>query len=109
MFVADEPIPTGRQVTLDDILAGRVQGRLYDAYRQSWVASPETAYVAAGNGPLRVLLAELQAVLDATRATAAANGTAVLTVASGLVDAERALLESLTLLTPQGNIPPSIL
>ncbi len=54
MFVPDEPIPTGRQVTLDDILAGRVKGRLYDAYRQSWVASPEPAYVAAGNGPLRV-------------------------------------------------------
>ncbi len=26
MFVPDEPIPTGRQITLDDILAGRVKG-----------------------------------------------------------------------------------
>src|ERR1035441_3785481 len=49
MFVPHEPIPTGHQVTLDDVLAGRVKGQLYDAYRQSWVASPEPAYVAAGN------------------------------------------------------------
>ena len=40
--------------TLDDILSGQVKGKLYDAYRQSWVASPEPAYVAAGNTPLRV-------------------------------------------------------
>jgi malate synthase len=109
MFVPHEPIPTGREVTLDDILAGRVKGRLYDAYRQSWVASPEPAYVAAGNGPLRVPLAELQAVLDAPRATVDANGKAVPTVASGLVDSERALLESRGLLNPQGKITPSIL
>ena len=109
MFVADGPIPTGQQVTLDDILAGRVKGRLYAAYRQSWVASPEPAYVAAGNGPLRVPLAELQAVLDAPRETVDANGKAVPTVASGLVDSERALLESRGLLNPQGKITPSIL
>src|SRR5271157_3956303 len=84
MFVPDEPISTGHQITLDDVLAGRVRGRLYDAYRQSWVASPELAYVAAGNGPLRVPLAELQAVLDAPRETVDANGKAVPTVASGL-------------------------
>ncbi len=109
MFVPDEPIPTGRQVTLDDILAGRVNGKLYDAYRQSWVASPETAYVAAGNAPLRVPIAELQAVLDAPRETVDANGKAVPTVASGLVDSERALLESRGLLNPQGKITPGIL
>jgi malate synthase len=109
MFVSDEPIPTGGQVTLDDILAGRVKGKLYDAYRQSWVASPEPAYVAAGNGPLRVPVAELQAVLDAPRETVDANGKAVPTVASGLVDSERALLESRGLLNPQGSITPSIL
>ena len=45
--------PGGAQPTLEDILAGRVKGRLYDAYRQSWVASLETEYVAAGNAPLR--------------------------------------------------------
>ncbi len=109
MFVPDESIPASRQVTLDAILAGRVKGRLYDTYRQSWVASPEAAYVAAGNGPLRVPLAELQAVLDAPRETVDANGKAVPTVASGLSDAERALLESRALLNAQGRITPSII
>src|ERR1035437_1076129 len=109
MFVPHEPIPTGQQVTLDDVLAGRVKGRLYDAYRQSWVASPEPAYVAAGNGPLRAPVAELQAVLDAPRETVDANGKAVPTVASGLVDSERALLESRGLLNAQGRITPTII
>jgi malate synthase len=109
MFVPDEPIAVDKQLTLDDVLAGRAKGNLYDAYRQSWVASPEPAYVAAGNGPLRVPLAELQALLDAPRETVDANGNAVPTVASGLVDSERALLESRGLLNPQGKITPSIL
>src|SRR5271165_1105034 len=109
MFVPDDSISADRQVTLDDVLAGRVKGRLYDTYRQSWVASPESAYVAAGNGPLRVPLAELQAVLDAPRETVDANGKAVPTVASGLVDSERALLESRGLLNAQGRITPSVI
>ncbi len=109
MFVADETISTGKQVTLDDILGGRVKGRLYDAYRQSWVASPEAAYVAAGNGPLRAPVSELQTLLDAPRETVDANGKTVPTVASGLVDSERALLESRGLLNPQGKITPAIL
>jgi malate synthase len=109
MFVPDERISAGRQVTLDDVLAGRIHGRLYDAYRQSWVASPEPAYVAAGNAPLRVPLAELQAMLDAPRETVDANGNAVPTVASGLVESERALLESRGLLNTQGKISPTII
>src|SRR5271165_2600808 len=109
MFVPDDSISADRQVTLDDVLAGRVKGRLYDTYRQSWVASPESAYVAAGNGPLRVPLAELQAVLDAPRETVDANGKAVPTVASGLVDSERSLLQSRGLLNAQGRITPSII
>jgi len=108
MFVSDEPTSANRQVTLDDV-AGRVKGRLYDAYRQSWVASPESAYVAAGNAPLRVPLAELQAVLDAPRETVDANGKAVPTVASGLVDSERAVFAACGLLNAQGKITPSII
>src|SRR5208283_1887331 len=103
MFVPGEPRTVGEQATLDDILAGHVKGRLYDAYRQSWVASPEPAYVAAGNGPLRVSISELQALLDAPRETLDANGKAVPTVASGLAEAERALLESRGLLNAQGK------
>ena len=109
MFVPDEKVPAGQQPTLDDILTGRVTGRLYDAYRQSWVASPEPAYVAAGNGPLRIALAELQAMLDAPRETVDANGKEVPSVVSGLVDAERALLQSRGLLNPTGKITPAVI
>ncbi len=49
MFVPDGPLSEGRQPSLDDILAGRVKGRLHDAYRQSWVASPEPDYVRVGS------------------------------------------------------------
>ena len=107
MFVPEGPVT--EQLTLDDILAGRVKGHLYDAYRQSWVASPEPAYVAAGNGPLRVPLAELQALLDAPRKTEDANGQEVPSVASGLVDSERTLLRSRGLLNSVGKITPAVL
>jgi len=109
MFMPHDPDAVGGQVTLDDILAGQTKGRLYDAYRQSWVASPEPAYVAAGNGPLRAPLAELQTLLDAPRETVDANGKAVPTVASGLVDSERAMLQSRGLLNAQGEITPRVL
>jgi malate synthase len=86
-----------------------VKGRLYDAYRQSWVASPEPAYVAAGNAPLRAPVAQLQAILDAPQETVDVNGKQVPTVASGLADAERLLLQSRGLLNPQGKIMPRLL
>ncbi len=107
IFVPEE---TGEQhFVLADILAGRVKGKLYDCYRQSWVASPEPAYVAAGNGPLQVGLEELQAVLDAPRETVDANGKAVPTATSGLTDSERALLESRGLLNSAAKITPYVL
>lgn len=106
MFAPEEPLPAGQQPTLEDILAGRVRGRLYDAYRQSWVASPEPAYVAAGNAPLRAPVGALQAILDAPRETVDVKGKPVPTVASGLVDAERRLLQSRGLVNPQGKITP---
>src|SRR5437588_4223716 len=77
MFVPEEPLPAGQQLTLEDILAKRVKGRLYDAYRQSWVASPETAYVAAGNEPLRVPVTQVQDILDAPQETAEVKGKPV--------------------------------
>jgi malate synthase len=109
MFVPDDAKQADRSITLDDILAGRVKGKLYDAYRQSWVASPEADYVAAGNRPLQSPIAELQALLDAPRGTVDANGTAVPTVTSGLADSERALLQSRGLLNALGKITPAIL
>jgi malate synthase len=109
MFVPEESLPAGQEPTLDDILAGRVKGRLYDAYRQSWVASPETAYVAAGNAPLRAQVNGLQAILDAPLETTDVKGKPVPTVPSGLSDAERQLLQSRGLLNLQGKITPSVI
>lgn len=109
MLVQDHASPTDRQPTLDDILAGRVNGRLYDAYRQSWVASPEETYVAAGNAPLRAPVAQLQSILDAPLETVDVDGKPVPTVASGLSDAERQLLQSRGLLNAQGRITPWVI
>jgi malate synthase len=109
MFVPETPLPPGEQPTLAEVLAGRPKGRLYDAFRQSWVASPETEYVAAGNGPLQARLEDLQALVDAPPQTTDVKGRAVPTVASGLTDVERALLHSRGLLNPQGKITPTVL
>ncbi|WP_242393920.1 aldolase/citrate lyase/malate synthase family protein [Anaeromyxobacter oryzisoli] len=109
MFVPDAPLPAGARPTLEEILAGRVKGRLHDAYRQSWVASPEAEYVAAGNAPLRAGLEALQAMVDAPRATADVKGRPVPTVASGLADEERRLFEARALLDAKGRITPAVL
>src|SRR5207244_7674294 len=109
MLVTEEQLPAAQQPTLEDILAGRAKGRLYDAYRQSWVASPEPAYVAAGNAPLLAPVTQLQAILDAPRETVDVKGKPEPTVASGLVDTERLLLQSRGLLDPQGEITPWVI
>jgi malate synthase len=109
IFIPEEPLPVDRPLTLEDILAGEVRGRLYDTYRQSWVASPEPAYVAAGNEPLQAPVAELQALLDAPREDVDVKGKPVPTVASGISEEERLLLQSRDLLNPQGKITPWII
>jgi malate synthase len=109
IFVPDQPLATGRQPALEDILAGRVKGHLYDAYRQSWVASPEPDYVAAGNVPLRATLADLQKLVDAPQATVQVKDKAVPTVGSGLSATERAVLHSRGLLNEHGQITPQII
>ncbi len=106
IFVPEEQLPAGRQPTLEEILAGGVKGQLYDAYRQSWVASPDPAYVAAGNAPLQAPVTQLQAILDAPPQEVKVKDKSVPTVASGLVEAERLLLESCGLLNPEGKITP---
>jgi len=107
MFVPDAPLAEGSRPTLADVLAGRVKGRLHDAYRQSWVASPETEYVAAGTRPLRAPLADLQAMIDAPVETAAdVAGREVATVGSGLTGAEREMLRTRDLLDAGGRITP---
>jgi malate synthase len=72
----NQPLPSGAP-TLEDILSKRVRGHLYDAYRQSWVASPEPDYVAAGNVPLQAPIAQLQAILDAPKETVKVKDQAV--------------------------------
>ena len=109
IFVPESTPAAGEQPTLDDILAGRVKGRLYDAYRQSWVASPEPAYVAAGNGPLQAPLSELQSIIDARQQTVSVKGKPVPAASSGLIDAERSLLQSRGLLNSQGKITPWVI
>jgi malate synthase len=109
MFVPDAPLPAGQAPTLDAILSGREKGKLHDAFRQSWVASPETEYVGAGNAPLRASLSELQAILDAPLETVDVKGKPVPTVKSGLTDAERQLFRSRGLLDGSGKITPTVL
>jgi len=109
IFVPEEPLPTDRQPTLEEILAGGVKGRLYDVYRQSWVASPEPAYVAAGNDPLQAPVTQLQAILDKPLEDVEVKGKPVPTVASGLSEEERLLLQSRDLLNPQGKITPWVI
>ncbi|HWZ43378.1 MAG TPA: malate synthase [Candidatus Saccharimonadales bacterium] len=109
IFVPGQPLPEGQRPALEEILAGRVRGRLYDCYRQSWVASPEPDYVAAGNVPLQTPVGELQAILDAPQDTDMVKDRAVPTVSSGLNDAERTLLRSRGLLNAQGKITPQVI
>ena len=109
IFVPDQPLEAGRQPTLADILARGVKGRLYDAYRQSWVASPEPDYVAAGNVPLRTPVEQLQAMVEAPLNTTRVKEQAVPTVGSGLSEAERNVLQSRGLLNAQGQITPQVL
>src|SRR5262245_58487777 len=84
----------------------RFRGTLHDGCRQSWVASPEPAYVAAGNVPLKATVDGLQAIVDAPQETIDVRGRPVPTVASGLVHSERAVLHARGLLDAEGRITP---
>jgi malate synthase len=109
VFVPDAALPAGARPTLADVLSGTVKGRLYDCYRQSWVASPEVEYVAAGNGPLQARIGDLQALIDRPLETVDVNGKPVPTPASGLAPAERDLLRSRGVLDAMGRITPTVI
>jgi malate synthase len=109
IFVPDQALPAGQEPTLEDILAKRAPGHLYDAYRQSWVASPEGDYVAAGNAPLRATVAELQSIIDAPQSNVQVKDKVVPTVGSGLSQAEREVLQSRGLLNARGKITPQVI
>ncbi|MFP3132575.1 MAG: malate synthase [Nitrososphaeria archaeon] len=108
IFVPEEDV-SGKKITLEDVIKGKVKGKLYDAYRQSWVASPDDQYVAAGNGPLRADVSELQKMLDAPVVWEEQNGEKIAPkVESGLTEDEKKLLYSLGLVDENGKITPWI-
>jgi malate synthase len=103
IFVAEEP---AKRVTLRDVLEGKVKGRLFDLFRQSWVATPEESYVKAGAEPLRASLQELQAMVNRPVKYVEVDGVKIPAVDSGLTEQERQLFQRLGLIDGEGNITP---
>ncbi len=109
-FVTDDPKAENGKVTLKDALEGRYKGKVYDLYRQSWVASPDKRYVEAGNIPLRASLKDLQALISAPEEYETFNGEKVAPkVTSGLTQSEKKLFASLHLINENGEITPWVI
>lgn len=106
IFVTEEPV---KKVTLREVLEGKVKGRLFDLFRQSWVATPEELYVKAGNEPLRASLEELQQMINRPVKFVEVDGVKIPIVDSGLTEQERQLFIRLGLLDEQGNITPWVI
>jgi len=106
VFITDEGVG---KVTLSDILSGKVRGRLFDLFRQSWVASPEEAYVRAGNEPLRASLEELQTMINRPVRYIEVGGQRIPTVDSGLTEQERKLFQGLGLIDEAGEVTPWVI
>lgn len=106
IFVPEEETAPGSRITLEDILKGRVRGRLFDLFRQSWVASPEESYVAAGNKPLRASLEELQEMIRRPVQVLSIGGQEIPSPESGLTEADKRLFQSLGLVDGEGRITP---
>ena len=106
IFVTQEPV---KKVTLRDVLEGRVGGRLFDLFRQSWVATPEESYVKAGNEPLRASLEELQSLIHRPVKYVEVDGVKIPAVDSGLTEQERQLFQRLGLIDEEGNITPWVI
>ena len=110
IFVPDESLGMKKDVTLSDVIEKRVNGALFDVYRQSWVATPDKDYVAAGNSSLRTPLIDLQSMLDALEEWDETNGEKVAPkVASGLPNDERDQMLRLKLLNNKGQITPWVI
>ncbi|MEM0444562.1 MAG: malate synthase [Nitrososphaerota archaeon] len=109
IFVPDEPVKTRENVTLEDILQGQVKGKLYDMFRQSWVATKEESYIAAGNEPLRAEVSKLQSIIDAEVKFETVDGVAYPTVDSGLTEEEKNRFRRLGLLADDGKIRPWVI
>jgi len=98
-----------KDITLEDILNNKVKGKLYDVFRQSWVATKEESYVKAGNEPLRVSLEDLQALIDKKVELVEVDGKLLPTVDSGLTDDEKKRFQRLGLLNKDGKITPWVI
>ncbi|MCH4816303.1 MAG: malate synthase [Saccharolobus sp.] len=107
IFVAEDKVEG--KVTLEEVINGKVKGKLYDMFRQSWVATKEEAYVEAGSKPLRASLEELQKIIDAPVNYIEVEGTKLPTVDSGLTPEERALFQKLGLIDESGKITPWVI
>jgi malate synthase len=107
IFFIEEKIKD--KVTLEDIINGKVKGKLYDLFRQSWVATKEEAYVAAGNKPLKASLEELQKMIIAPVEYIDVEGTKLPTVESGLTKEEMILFQKLGLINEEGKITPWVI
>lgn len=106
IFVPDEPIQEGKKITLEDILEGKAKGRLFDLFRQSWVATKDETYVYYGNKPLRADLRELQRMIDAEVRFVEVDGNKLPAPDSGLTEDERKLFYKLGLIDERGKITP---
>lgn len=104
IFFTEEKIAD--KITLKDIISGKVKGKLYDMFRQSWVATKEEAYVDAGNKPLRASLEELHEMITAPVQYIDVEGTKLPSVESGLTTEEIALFQKLGLINEKGEITP---
>lgn len=104
IFVPEEPID--KKVTLQDILEGKIKGRLFDLFRQSWVATKDETYVYYGNKPLRAELKDLQSMIDAQVKYVEVDGNKLPAPESGLTEDERKLFQRLGLIDEQGKITP---
>lgn len=109
IFVPEDPLTDSEPITLEEAIEGKVKGALYDTYRQSWVASPDKDYVAAGNAPLRTSLEKLQAMVDSPEEWTKIDGNKIApSIPSGLTKDERELLINIKLLNKDGKITPWI-
>jgi len=107
IFVTDENLD--KKITLEEILEGKVKGKLYDIFRQSWVATKEESYVEAGNEPLRAKVEELQKIIDEKIEFEEVEGIKFPKVKSGLTEDEKKRFIKLGLLNEEGKITPWVI
>lgn len=107
IFITEEKVD--KRITLDEILKGKVKGKLYDLFRQSWVATKEESYVKEGNKPLRASLEEVQAMINSKIEYITIDGERIPTPESGLTEQDKKLFQRLGLIDAEGKITPWVI